>query len=98
MADAKFEVYNADGSLQFDLSNRLGRIVGTVATGTSNGSATVAGLAEGQGFWFRTETSVNTSTAKELPEVSFSGTTVSWVFRNPDTSKRRASTLLVGVR
>jgi hypothetical protein len=71
-----FELYNADGSLQFDLSARVPRVLGTVAISAA-GSLSHAGLATGELFYFfGLPVSLGRLTAH--PTVTASGTTLSW--------------------
>lgn len=42
-----FEVYNADGSLQFDLNSRLMRLITTVPVGTAAGSTSIPAIPAG---------------------------------------------------
>lgn len=71
------EVYNADGSLQFDLGSRLFRTLTVQTAAGSAGSVTITG-ASSQGT-IRVE-SVLTDTGDDArpPAVSVSGDTVSW--------------------
>lgn len=70
------KIYNPDGSLQFDCTNRLFRTLVVQETGGAAGSATVQG-ANGQGSVVAAATLVSESD-DGLPAVSVAGNTVSW--------------------
>lgn len=79
------QVFNADGTLQFDTTNRLMRTLTSVVTGTSNGSATFSGADQG------TATAIVRSPAAGMsvaPSVSVSGNTVSWSYGSVPTAYR----------
>lgn len=75
------EVYNADGSLQFDIGNRLMMTLADVDMGTANGSVTVPDLSLGGALIV-----VNASTVP--PNVSVSGNVVSWDYGTTPTYMR----------
>jgi len=65
----------------------MGRILGSVATGTSNGSITNGGLSAGTPFWqvipvskVGTNGGSGGQYGSRIPVVSVSGTTLSWSF------------------
>ncbi|MCY1378612.1 hypothetical protein D9M69_662630 [compost metagenome] len=62
-----------------DTSVRMGTIIGTVNTGTSNGSLSVPDVAKGTPFFFVNCPS-EPGAASLLPTVYFSGTTLVWSF------------------
>ena len=70
-----FQVFNADGSLQFDTTNRLYRVIDQSDISASAGSKTIAGLSS-QG----TVVPIFSSDGEDdKPRaVSVSGNTVSW--------------------
>lgn len=78
MAEARIQIFNADGTLQFDTSNRLLRLASTVQTGTSNGSASVSALSQGAGVAVAGQTTGGGLGGGVQPDVSVSGNTVSW--------------------
>ena len=93
---AGFQAWDASGNTVVDLSTRLGRILGVHTTGSSNGSITNAGLAQGTPFALVSQpnsTVANGGTFYPSPTVSFSGTTMSWTF--PGTGA--PSTIVYGV-
>lgn len=77
------QTWNANGVLMLDLTSRIGRIHETWSSGTANGSRTVAGLADGgEPFVFVEDNSADLTLATlyAYPNVSISGTTVTWSF------------------
>lgn len=77
------QVFDASGGLVLDATTRLGRIYATFSSGTSDGSAVVPALADGgQPFVFVEDNSADLTLASlyAYPNVSVSGTTVSWSF------------------
>jgi hypothetical protein len=72
---AGLQIFNADGSLQFDTTKRVMRFLTVVATGTSNGSATVSGLNQGTPI---AVVGTGSESNNNSPNVTFSGDTVSW--------------------
>lgn len=71
-----FELYNADGSLQLDLSNRITTILGTVLISDA-GSMNVPALARGTLFYvFNPQVGANT--LGRYPKVTQNSTTLSW--------------------
>lgn len=99
------QTWNESGVLMLDLTHRLGRVYDTWSTGTTNGSRVVPGLADGgEPFVFVEDNSADLSNATPyaLPNVTISGTTVSWSFVDFDypsagnTVARRAVNLQAG--
>ena len=81
-----FQVFNADGSLQFDLSSRLFRVL-TVSVTTANGSVTDPRIASGEMV-----IAVNGSrTDRKAPVVIRSGNTVSWDYSSIPVAERDTS-------
>lgn len=87
------QVFNPDGSLQFDVANRLYRRLTFVNTGTNDGAIAVSAATQGTVV----AAEVTEASAGVTPRVTSSGTTVSWSFGGAPTSDRRAVTLAVGV-
>ena len=86
---AGLQVYNADGSLQFDLGSRLFRVL-TVAMVSANGSVTDSRIATGD-----LVIGVNGSdTERKPPVVSRSGNTVSWNYDGIPVAERDTGTTL----
>lgn len=72
---AGIQCFNADGSLQFDSSNRLQRFGGTqVITAGSSGSVTVPNAAEGT-IWYAL---LPANGSWYVPGITVSGATISW--------------------
>lgn len=75
---AGLQVFDASGEIVSDDSTQIGRVLGYVDTGTSDGSLTNATLAEGKP-WYQIM-GLDVGYYCLLAEVSFSGTTMSWTF------------------
>ena len=71
------QIFNADGSLQFDATNRLMRTLTSVVTGTEDGSATFGGAGQGAATAIIRSPAAGMSVA---PRVSVSGDTLSWTY------------------
>lgn len=85
MADAKIECYNADGSLQFNLDNRILRVLGTITTGTTDGSQTIAGVDQGEVIAVGRTAPDGGVTAT----VTKSGSGVAWTFNGAPANQRK---------
>jgi len=98
MATYGLRVRDASGNVLVDISTRILRLVGTVQTGTTNGSITVPDDASGTVFFMLTgqDRSVTNSGYAEIPKVTLSGRTISWTFSGSTTpSSGRISSLIV---
>lgn len=84
------ETYDASGNLVFDGTTSLARFLGSVYTGTSNGSITVAALTTGRPFFFSVaHTTVSgDSSGFFTPPVTINRDTgvLSWAFTNANQS------------
>lgn len=89
------EVYDVSGRPVVRLTDRLGAIVGVFNTGTSAGSVSVPGLARGSPFYVIQTGWSSSVGASNLPQISISGTTVSWSIPYPGDTQ--AVTVYVGV-
>ena len=87
---AGFQVFNSDGSLQFDTSTRTFRPVMSFSTGTSNGSKTIANLTDAG----TPEVFMLGKLNGGEPAITISGNTVSWAF---DSSNGSNSSVLLFV-
>lgn len=90
---AGLEVNDAAGRPVVDVTNRLPRTLGSVWTGTSDGSLGHAGFAQGEP-WFAM---LGQEVGNVSPEISFSGTTMSWTFQSALTAYRESCLILYGV-
>lgn len=89
------QVWDASGNLIVDTATYMGRILGTVSTGTSNGSVTNAGFATGQPWWFITR---KTSSAyMYTPKITISGNTLSWQFESGTYANKADCLITYGV-
>lgn len=76
-----FQLLNPDGSIQFDVSNRVIRML-AVSDASGNGSAVVPALSEGTPI---VAVAVSDE-SKVAPSVTVSGTTVSWSYGSTPVS------------
>lgn len=74
-----FQVFNADGSLQFDSSMRLMRTIAAIATNGTSGSQTIPGLSTA-GTPVPVILGTINPTGSDCPAVTISGNTVSWTY------------------
>lgn len=91
------QVWDANGNLVVDITDRLSKILGTVYTGSSNGSVTVSGLSEGEPFCTACPIAVQGGNLFNLipPRITINkeANTVSWQFTSTFQS---ASYLVLG--
>lgn len=80
---AGFELYNANGTLQFSTNNRMMRVLTVADTGTGNGSVTNASLSEGTAL-----VGASSAEGKKAPTITVTGNTVSWSFGSTPTAER----------
>lgn len=90
------QVWNSSGSLVLDSPTRLGVRLGSVLTGTTNGSLSVPGFAKGVPFCVAV-TSGSLYAGEEAPVVSISGTTLTWSYTGGRHTPRRAVNITYGV-
>ena len=76
-------VKNAAGDEIVSITDHLGRVIGTVTTGTSSGSVSNAALAEAGAEPFGITYSLSSDPYLVQPNVSFSGSTMSWSWTDP---------------
>lgn len=86
---------DASGNINSDISTSLCRKLGTVTTGTSNGSVSHAGFADGEG-WYVVLPLSGTVVTTLMPSISIVGTTLSWTF--PSLPSAVNSLIIYGVR
>ena len=89
------EVYAASGLPVVRLTDRLRAIIGVFNTGTTAGSVSVPGLARGAAFYIVQTGWSSAVGASNLPQISISGTTVSWSIPFPGDTQ--SVTVYVGV-
>jgi len=83
------KVFNADGSLQFDLTNRLFRTLKTIAVGTTDGSST---FTKGPND---TVITASIDTTGIPPQVTVGSTSVSWAYGDVPAGNRGAGKIKV---
>jgi len=77
------QVFDATGRIMLDTTTRLGRIYSTFSSGVADGAVSVSALADGgEPFVFVEDNSADLTIATPYayPNVTVSGTTVSWSF------------------
>lgn len=87
------QVFNANGTLQFDTSNRLMRTLTEVVSGTSDGSVVVSGSEQGTIAAVAVETDSN----KMPPTIASTGNGVSWSFNTVPPAERGSARITIMV-
>lgn len=80
---AGLEVYDDNGVRTFSTNDRVGRVLGSVYTGTSNGAISHGELTNGQAFCTVLPIGATPNLgdlALGCPDVLISGSTISWTF------------------
>ncbi|MBQ2647378.1 hypothetical protein SB816_21395 [Achromobacter sp. SIMBA_011] len=90
-----FQLFNADGSLQFDLSARIPKYLGEEAIGAAAGSVVVGGPAYSDVWFYVVPKSVTPLFQGVLPTISRQGRTISWGARS--ASSAIEATLIYGI-
>ena len=90
------QIWDAAGNIVLDTNYRTARRLGSVVTGTSNGSLSIPDLVQGQPF-FISEPLLNNVAYYVLPNVTISGTTLSWSFPSQYPSSRNSMSITYGV-
>lgn len=90
---AGFEVFDANGAQVISVTDRICRVLGTLDV-SANGSTANAGLLNGTPWWAVKQISASTTDAN-YPEITVSGSTLSWVY--PSWGARVPVTILYGV-
>ncbi len=95
--NAGLEVYTPTGVLKFSTFDRVGRVLGSLFTGTNNGAVSHAELANGMPFAHLVPIGSVFDGSLSIPEVVIVGTTVTWTFGEGDVDRGavRANSLLV---
>lgn len=91
------ETFLADGSLHSTYDTSLGRVIGSMALSTSNGSVAVPALSQGKP-WYVAVPAFDETTNVYPPTVTISGTTISWTWPAIGQQYRAATVLIYGVR
>lgn len=75
------QVFDAQGNITLDATHRIGKIITSIKTGTTNSSVVVPELANaGQPFTYITTDADYFSEYYAYPDIKVTGTTVSWTF------------------
>lgn len=88
------QIWDKDGKLVLDLSDRVGILVGSAITGISNGSLVDNRLLLGDPFWDCSP--IGTSGGLFSPTISVTGNTLSWTFLT--SVNRKSCRITYGVR
>lgn len=92
---AGLQVWDSLGRLRLDTSVRMATFVGSVSTGTSNGSLSVPAVAKGTPFFYVVpEAEVGGTYLLATPR--WSGTTLIWEFLGGSGSTRASSKITYG--
>lgn len=81
------QVFDASGNVLVDTSTRLGRILGVTTITTTTGSVVDSDFANGTPFWYAIPLSI--ADVEFGPDLSFSGTTLSWDFQGRTVTSHR---------
>lgn len=92
---AGFEVFDANGATVISVTDKLCRILGSVDI-TSNGSTTNPGLLNGTPWWACRQISASSVDAT-YPNISVSGSTISWSYNEDYVGGRVPVSLVYGV-
>ena len=90
-----FRARKPSGEVMWELSDRCGQFLGTVNTGTTDGSVTNAAFAETGAEPFCFVYSLASSPYIEQPDVSFAGSTLSWTWDAASSPGYRTACLLI---
>lgn len=96
MADAGLWIYDTDGTVRFGQGTSNVTILGVVDTGKSNGSITNPLLAKGKPVFGGANPVAGTGYT--VPDVTFSGTTMSWSFKVSGANYNQPCRIIYGVR
>lgn len=78
---AGLQVFDAQGNIVLDATHRIGKIIVSINTGTTNSSIVVPDLANaGQPFTYTTVDADYFAEWYAYPDIKITGTTVSWTF------------------
>lgn len=90
------QIWDAAGNIVLDTNYRTARRLGSVVTGTSNGSLYIPDFVQGQPF-FISEPLLDNVAYFVLPNVVISGYTLSWSFPSQEASSRNSMSIAYGV-
>ncbi|MGE8688634.1 MAG: hypothetical protein ACN6PJ_15940 [Achromobacter sp.] len=93
---AGLETYGPNGATLVSYTSKIGRQLGSVNTGTSNGSVYLPELAQGIP-WIAT-LSPGGGPFQSTPAIAMSGYTISWTFVEGMPGDRRPIKIVYGVR
>jgi hypothetical protein len=92
------EVFDVSGNTTLSVTDRLTRVIGEVITGKSNGSVTNSEFLNGTPFYvFVERMGLEEFSVRYWPQVTVSGSTMSWSFLGGNSNTRVSVRLLYGV-
>lgn len=94
---AGLETYGPNGATLVSYTSRIGRQLGSLNTGTSNGSVYLPELAQGVP-WMATLSPGASGGSLNTPAIVMSGYTISWSFVAGMPGDRRGVKIVYGVR
>lgn len=83
-------IFDENDVVRLDAQTLVGRVLGNFSTGAVNGSLTNQLLTSGTPFYFGFATTTVDQLVQCLPEITVSGTTISWIFRDFSTAGNSA--------
>lgn len=86
------QVWDASGNLQVDTNTTMANVLGTVSSGTTNGSLTDANFAKGTPFAIAMPATTTFATAGLY--ISFAGNVMTWTWDT--TGTKAAQTIVYG--
>lgn len=98
---AGLQVWDEAGNLIIDTSTFMGRLIASIDASAMSGTATVPGLDQGIPFAIPildVGSGVQTYATVSMPQVTFSGNSVSWTRQTPASGGAPACQLILGVR
>lgn len=93
-----FRSYDENGNVDVTITDRLTRYLGILNTGTGNSSANIDASVPGAIYWFFVLDQYNGIVFSRPPQVTLSGTTLSWNFGSAAGPQRYAVNIVYGIR
>ncbi|KQE85723.1 hypothetical protein [Acinetobacter lactucae] len=91
------QTWDANENITLDLTDRLTKVLGTINTGTTNGSQNV-GTFSNADFWFTCIPIANTNNVKAIgPSVKYANGLLSWDWSDTNNDPNNASIIYPGL-